>query len=296
MKRHMYQAFDSTPPLAGAGAAELQRAWVLEGGRRSQPARVAALYRRAAEAGQPSAMINLGAMLAVGDGVRANPAEARRWYGLAWKLSEDEGAAFNIAVLYDSVTDDARLRADRRLAEHWYGLAAKLGLGTANRNLGYLLWTSRSARKQRAGVRLMVEHARGIAASPSVEREPRNRTALFNLGIAFEYGPGVRKNLRRAMGFYRRAADAGDPDARVALGYNLLNGIGAARDVKAAVRWYRMACADGNLSAHFTLGQLYSEGLDVRKDLRRARAHLRFAARRGHAMATKLLASLRRAS
>ena len=117
MKRQTYQQFEPTEALPGPGARDLQRAWALEGAVRSQPARVAHLYLRAARAGQPTAMLNLGAMLKVGDGVKRNPAAARRWYTRAWRLAAEPVAAFNLAILYDAVTDDAALRADRRLAE-----------------------------------------------------------------------------------------------------------------------------------------------------------------------------------
>jgi TPR repeat protein len=281
--RNTYQGFPTQDWPQGPGADALMRAWRLEHRPGSSRRLMVRLYREAAEAGQVDAMVNLGAMLGRGDGVREDVFAARRWYAKAWRRAHDAVAAFNLAVLYDAVTDDARLRADRRLAEGWYKRAAREGLNAARRNLAFILWTGRSTRKQTYGVWLMHSAADQNLASPN---------ELYNLGLAHEFGPGAPRDLRRAMRFYRKAADLGHADAQLALGYNLEYGIGTRKNLPDAIRWYRAAAKQGDARAHFNLGNTYLDGVGLRRSLSQAKVHLRFAARHGHLRARRLLANL----
>jgi len=78
VRAHTHERFD-TEPATGPGAAELESAWTLEEQPRHDASRLVSLYVRAAELGQVSAMVNLGAMLMRGDGVRGSRRAALRW-------------------------------------------------------------------------------------------------------------------------------------------------------------------------------------------------------------------------
>ena len=52
-------------------------------------------------------------------------------------------------------------------------------------------------------------------------------------------------DARKAVRWYRRAAEAGDSDAQHNLGYCYENGAGADVDACEAVRWYRRAAEGG---------------------------------------------------
>ena len=51
---------------------------------------------------------------------------------------------------------------------------------------------------------------------------------------------------------FRKAADRGNADAQVSLGYMYLHGRGVPQDDALAVTWYRKAADQGNADAQFT--------------------------------------------
>lgn len=263
MAQHTYRSFAAETPL-GAGAELLEAAWRAETTPRSSRRRLLALYLAAARQGQVTALINAGSMVLHGDGCRASVDRARRLWREAWRLERDAVTAWNLGLSYE--------RLDRRAAAvRWFRRAANDGLACAMEHLAWLLGSGRRA-AQVESVRWLLQLEAMNALRP---------VAAYSLALAVEFGQGARKNLRRAMALYRRAARGGDSDAQVALAYNLLNGIGCRADRKAALRWYRKAANAGHLSAHFSLGQQLTG--------EEARTHLQFAARRGHASARALL-------
>lgn len=58
--------------------------------------------------------------------------------------------------------------------------------------------------------------------------------AQYRIGVLFDNGEGVDKDLDQALIWYRRAADGGYPDAQYAMGVHLERGDGIAQDFKAA--------------------------------------------------------------
>ena len=54
-------------------------------------------------------------------------------------------------------------------------------------------------------------------------------------------GKGVRKNLRQAAEWYRKAAEQGHIDAYTNLGLMYANGLGVRLDFEMAAKWYRAA-------------------------------------------------------
>lgn len=263
MARHTYRTFAAETP-SGPGAELLEAALRAETAPRTNSRRLLALYLAAARQGQVTALTNAGSMILHGDGCRPSVSRARRLWREAWRRERDAIAAWNLGLSYE--------RLGRRSgAVRWYRQAANDGLVPAMEQLGWLLGSGRRA-AQIESVEWLLRLEAMKAPKP---------VSAYNLALAFEFGRGARKNLRRAMELYRRAARGGASDAQVALAYNLLNGIGVRPNRRAALRWYRKAAERGHLSAHFSLGQLLTG--------EQARTHLQFAARRGHARARALL-------
>ena len=229
-------------------------------------------------------MVNLGAMLKHGDGARASVREAASWFRRAWRRGRDRVAAWNLGLMVDpSDPRNAPSKTSRRAAIEWYRRAAQRGVAPAWSRLAWLLSSGRRE-TQRESVQAYLNADRAGELSA---------IGLYDLGLAFEYARGVKKNLRRAMAFYRRSAALGSADALVALGYNTLHGVGVRREPKQALRWYLAVAKQGDLSAHFSLGDVYATGLPgVRRNPKTALLHLRFAARRGHLRARALLHEL----
>ncbi len=70
-----------------------------------------------------------------------------------------------------------------------------------------------------------------------------------------------------ALAEWQPLAEAGDPEAQVALAGLYLTGAGVAADPGEAARWFRLAAEQGDPVAQLNLGDLYSRGLGVARDL-----------------------------
>ncbi|MBR5638469.1 MAG: SEL1-like repeat protein [Muribaculaceae bacterium] len=109
--------------------------------------------------------------------------------------------------------------------------------------------------------------------------------AQFNLGNCYFYGEGVEKDLKQSAVWYRKAAEQGDAIAQCCLGGYYYNGWGVEIDYKQAVEWFRKAAEQGNADAQYNLGQCYNEGHGVIKDINQAVEWYRKAAEQGIAEA-----------
>jgi TPR repeat protein len=84
-------------------------------------------------------------------------------------------------------------------------------------------------------------------------------------------------DLRTAVKWFRKSADAGDGDALIQLGIHYYWGKGVRKNPKAAIRCFRMASKakfiseGGRDDAFFLLGVAYSEGEGVRTSIPNAR-------------------------
>jgi len=89
--------------------------------------------------------------------------------------------------------------------------------------------------------------------------------AQLQLGIAFEFGQGVDKNLDEAMHWYHVAADRADPVAQTNLAYLYETGAAGSANVGEAAKWYLRAADSGFVRAQFNLGTLYLRGTGVER-------------------------------
>ena len=73
--------------------------------------------------------------------------------------------------------------------------------------------------------------------------------AQHNLGIAYQNGHGVPKDLTEAARWYRMAAEQGLPKAQYSLGWRYMKGEGVPKDLPKALFWFRKAAAQGHTGA-----------------------------------------------
>jgi TPR repeat protein len=105
--------------------------------------------------------------------------------------------------------------------------------------------------------------------------------AQLRLGIAFEFGQGVDKNLDEAIHWYRIAADRGDPVAQTNLAYLFETGGNGSANPPEAAKWYLRAAVSGFARAEFNLGILYLLGTGVERSDEEAARWIREAADAG---------------
>lgn len=111
--------------------------------------------------------------------------------------------------------------------------------------------------------------AKGIAFEnvnfDSVYEKLHNETPeqLYQMGLDAEN----RKDYTTALDYYRRVADAGNPDGFFKLGWFYDNGCGVSQDYSTAHQWYKRAADMGNKAAMHNIGVLYFNGTGVNKNI-----------------------------
>ena len=111
----------------------------------------------------------------------------------------------------------------------------------------------------------------------------KDYNAEYNL--AYYYGNGKKRDYKRSIEWYMRAAKHGDSWAMHNLSYAYHNGEGVEVDNAKAVYWLKKAAKKGDSLAQFTLSNIYFEGVYVRKNRPLAMKLLILAAEKGEANA-----------
>jgi uncharacterized protein len=110
--------------------------------------------------------------------------------------------------------------------------------------------------------------------------------ALFNLGVCHERGLGVKVDMKKALDYYRQAADLGLEKAQLNCALTLQEMRGNAE----AVKYFTMAANQGNVVCQRELGQMLIKGSNIDQDVEQGLHYLRKAASSGDAQAALFLA------
>ncbi|MFN7103770.1 MAG: peptidoglycan-binding protein [Pseudorhizobium sp.] len=154
---------------------------------------------KAAEAGDPIALFEIGARFTDGRGVATDLSEAANWY----KLSADRGLApaqYRIGNLFEKGTGVER-DLDRAMA--YYQQAAEAGNASAMHNLAVLNASGAKGEPDYAAAADWFHKAAELGVSDS----------QFNLAILYARGNGTAQNLVESYKWFAIAANGGDADA-----------------------------------------------------------------------------------
>lgn len=108
--------------------------------------------------------------------------------------------------------------------------------------------------------------------------EAENPYAAYFLGKLYQEGWHVPKDIPEAVRLFRLSAEQGSEFAAYRLGKLYLSGDGMLKDVEEALCWLRFAADKKNQYAEYALGILYLKGEDVPKDAVIALEYLKRAA------------------
>lgn len=169
---------------------ELGRAYAAN----NQPSEALGAYRKAADKGSTSAMVELGVSMAT-----TNPDQARKLFEKAAQAGNPRGISNLAALSGGAAADPARSRA----------LLAKSAETNAEAQyqLGMMMSEGTGGSKDDAGARSMFEKA-------AAQNHPG---ALERLGAFAQSGRGGSQDATAAKEYYTRAAALGDEDAKAAL-------------------------------------------------------------------------------
>lgn len=113
--------------------------------------------------------------------------------------------------------------------------------------------------------------------------------AALKLGQRYEKGQGVPRDLTKALGWYKQAADEGLAAGFYNVGACYEIGLGVTTDYKKALASYEKASRLGLAQAHYKLAEIYSRGKLAKADPREVARYLDKAQAAGHATAANEL-------
>jgi TPR repeat protein len=96
-----------------------------------------------------------------------------------------------------------------------------------------------------------------------------NGAAEFNVGVMYENGWGIKRDYAEARRWYEKATAQGYAGAFAAIGYMYIEGEGEHNDAK-GFEWYLKAAKLGHIWAQFTVGDCYEDGKGVARDYAQA--------------------------
>ncbi|KAJ3101573.1 hypothetical protein HDU97_001252 [Phlyctochytrium planicorne] len=219
-----------------------------------------AILERAAALGSIRAMFRLG--IATYD--RRDFVSSAAWFRRAAEEGDDGVAMFNLGTMAEKGRGVRKSLAD---AAKWYTLAADHRFDVA------------------AVVASSSNPALASAANGSIEYAMASVHAIFNLGVFYEHGWGVEKNLAKCVEMYKEAAAYGHVRAQFNYGVCLKKGRGTRRNLEDAVKWFFKAADQGHVDAQFNLGNSYKYGEGVEKDIKEAARWYSKASDAGHSKA-----------
>jgi uncharacterized protein len=160
-----------------------------------------AAWRKAADKGSTSAMVELGVLYGTGAGVAKDEDQARKLFERAAQAGNPRGVT-NLAAL----SGGAGAPADPAKARELLGKAAETN-PEAQYQLGLMLANGTGGTQDDAGARSLFEKA-------AAQNHP---AALEEMGEFAEEGRGGPKDKSAAKAYYERAAALGDENAKKAL-------------------------------------------------------------------------------
>jgi TPR repeat protein len=174
---------------------QLGRAYAAKG----QTAEAMAAWRKAADKGSTSAMVELGVLYGNGSGVARDEAQARKLFERAAQAGNPRGVSNLAALGGGGAADPARAR-------DLLSKAAETN-AEAQYQLGMMLAEGNGGTQDDAAARALFEKA-------AAQNHP---AALERMGAFAQAGRGGPKDAEAAKAYYQRAAALGDEDAKKAL-------------------------------------------------------------------------------
>ncbi|MGC2638457.1 MAG: SEL1-like repeat protein [Acidobacteriaceae bacterium] len=236
------------------------------------PATAAIWFRKAADAGDPTAQNNLGYLYLTGMGVARDEAEAARWFARALAGGSEEGK-FNLALLCLKGPDSVRnismaldllnqlARKENARAEDSLGVIYLTGEGVPRDPVTAETWFTRSAKHGDAhsqyalGILNSIEsgHEHNLSKAADYLRRAAHGgyvRAMYILGLLLVKNSDLSpKYPNEGVEMLTDAADAGEWEASAILGMLARDGRGMPQDPATAFRWFLIEAKQGGAAA-----------------------------------------------
>lgn len=257
--------------IYAAGIQERQQDGTVSDLLKRDEAKALEFLKKAAEQEFAPAMNDLGTRLLLGedkDGKNKDPKAALSMFN---KAADKGNAAAHrlLAQVYENGLGDQEKSTEKAL-QH-YAVAARGNDGVAQLWMGNASQTGliKDSAKGKKQEELKAEDVL-IAPNPSqaltmyrLAAQNNLPQAIYNVGVFYENGAVVDKDLNKAFSFVQRAAQAGIPVAAYRLGAYYQQGAGVGQDVVAAAAWYKRAADAGLPQAKLVYGIMQENGSGV---------------------------------
>lgn len=114
----------------------------------------------------------------------------------------------------------------------------------------------------------------------------------FNLACCYNWGEGIAQDEDKAVYWYRKAAEHGIAAAQNLLGHFYEDGYVVEKNQAKEVNWYKQAADNGDADGQYNLGMCYANGDGVKQDRDEAKKWLQAAANQGNKDAAEQLKKL----
>jgi Sel1 repeat len=94
-----------------------------------------------------------------------------------------------------------------------------------------------------------------------------SKSSMYNLGVRYGEGDGVKKNMELANQYYEEAAKRNYAPAQNNLGWSYREGLGVKKNTAIAIYWFRLSALQNNSLALQNLAEMYQAGEGVKKNL-----------------------------
>ncbi|CAG8560147.1 6519_t:CDS:2 [Rhizophagus irregularis] len=190
-----------------------------------------------------------------------------------------------LGLLYAKYIESAETEQDDNKALEWFKKCSDQGLVEGNLCLGYIYSKEKSS----------IYDPKEALVYYTKAADQGNGVAMRNSAIMYLVGEQTNQNLKDSIKLFRKAHNqCGDGVSGNILGILYQNGVGIPKDVYEAAKYYRKASDLGDVNAKFNLGLLYLSGerelyekglLGVKKDEEKSLQWYKKSARQGYIMA-----------
>jgi TPR repeat protein len=215
--------------------------------------RAVALYERAAQSGDKTALVSLGTLYQSGRGVTQDFEKARDLYTKAASLGSGR-ALNNLGLIY---ARGEGIEQDYPRAAGLFAQAGEMGIKEAYRNLGVL---------HENGFGVPLDEAKAAALYKLASNaDPSEPTSVAR----YVYDPRLTpiQSTSEALENIQAAAKAGDPVAQFQIGWVLLQKTEPTHaEIQQAAQWFTRAAQSGYGPAMANLGMMHFRGEGVLQD------------------------------
>lgn len=275
-------------------AMELATYWSTYKTRSNTDADVFALMVQAANAGNMDAIKHVASAYETGKGVSRDAGKAAFWNSKL-PVSAKKKSSSSLSAAYAHIAGGAPNSAMPALkaAAAKGSLEAMILLDTLSPGTSPSHdYSNQAPENVHAAVRKL-ERKFGDQYPDMVERQYILAANAGSGSAAYKLAQKLgKRDAGKAAGWYKKAAENGEPRAMLILARQAKIGQGRSRDEKEAAKWFEKAAAAGNAEAQYEIGMAYANGSGVKKNKEKARQWLEKSGASGNKLASEAMKSV----